>query len=95
MSVQREQIDVFRTVQIQMVHICATVALAIVLEMMNTLAMVQHQYNLVTCLIPFHAFSFCIQTKISMSVKRTMMAAHRTVEIHQGHSDVAVIQAMS
>ena len=30
-----------------------------------------------------------------MSVKRTLMAAHRTVEIHQGHSDVAVIQAMS
>ena len=95
MSVQREPIDVFRTVQIQMVHTYATVALVTVSEMMNTLAMVQHQYILVTCIIPFHAFSFWFQIKISMSVKKTLMAAHKTVEIHQGHSDVAVIQAMS
>jgi hypothetical protein len=30
-----------------------------------------------------------------MSVKRTLMVVHRTVEIHQGHSGVTVIQAMS
>ena len=30
-----------------------------------------------------------------MSVKRTLMAVHRTVETHQGHSGVTVIQAMS
>jgi uncharacterized membrane protein YgdD (TMEM256/DUF423 family) len=54
MSVQRELIAVFRTVQTQMVHTCAIVAVAIVSAMMDTLAMVQQQYNVLdTCLILF------------------------------------------
>lgn len=40
MSVLRELIAVLKTVQTQMVHTYATVALVIVLTMMDTLAMV-------------------------------------------------------
>ncbi len=42
---------------------------------------------LVICLIPLF--------QIPMSVKRILMDVHRTVEIRQGHSGVAVIQAIS
>ena len=44
MSARREPTVVFRTVQTQMVHTRATVALAIVSVVMDFLAMVQHQY---------------------------------------------------
>ena len=49
-----------------------------------------------SCMV-YHYFSDMVVLNIfvSMSVRITLMAVHRHVEIRQGHSGVAVIQAMS
>lgn len=95
MNVRREPIAVLRTVQTQMVHTCATAALAIVLAMMDSPAMVQHQHNTYEILIKLMCVYLYFDFKIPMSVKRTQMAVHIVVEIYQDRLDVGVIQAMS